>query len=291
MNAGPPPMFAEVRVAEGVLRAQLRNPRLAAQQDWVALTDLGGRWLDFAAPGMPSARARRYGLAAPQAADEVVFPIAEAPPARRLITPSGGPSWEAKTDIAAPDHTAYWLYALHAGVARRCAEPPPPGGLAEQVDRLNAPLLAPSPQPSCTPREALACGMSLEEAAVGALTDLLGREPDLDLAARAAEGGAAGFADRVVELAAADEVWEGAGRVTVPAVSFFRTRAAHIARVRRAPLSLITTNAEQAFRALGLSFDPSLWSAAYFDGALASVQGEVAAFARRADPLPLMTLG
>ncbi|MBX2855306.1 MAG: hypothetical protein KTR21_09970 [Rhodobacteraceae bacterium] len=284
-------MFEEVQVEEGLVRARWRNPRLLAPDDWVALTDLGGRWLDLAIPGAPSARARRYGLAVPQAADEVVFPIAEAPPARRLTDQAGRAFWEVQADIDTPDHHAYWLYALHAGVAQRCTPPPPPDGLAERVDRLNAPLLAPSPLPCCTPREALVFGMPVAEAATGALADLLGREPALDLVSRAAEGGAARFSDRIIELSAHEVVWRGFGQTPVPAVSFFRTRTAHIARVRRVePPPQPAVNAEQAFRALGLSFDPSLWSAAYYDDALAAVEGDLAAFVRRVDPLPLMAL-
>ena len=285
-------MFEEVQVSEGLVRARWRNPRLSSPDDWVALTDLGGRWLDLAIPGAPSARARRFGLAIPQAVDEVVFPIKDAPPARRLIDSTGRPSWEAQTDVEAPDHCAYWLYALHAGVSRRCADPPPPDSLAEQVDRLNAPFLAPSPLPRCTPAEALAFGMSASEAAVGALTDLLGGgEPELGLVTRAVSVGSGRFSDKLIELAALDSVWRGAGQTPVPVASFFRTRAAHITQLRQLDQpSQPAANVEQAFRGLGLKFDPSVWSATYYDEILGAVKGDVAAFARQADPLPLVTL-
>lgn len=264
------------RREDGGVAARIRNPRLRRPADLVVLTDLGGRMLDAAFPGRRSALSRRFSRSAAPEAGDVLF--GEAPDGPLL------------------------LYAVFAGAWAVVGAPPPVRGAADYVERVNAPFLAPSAHGACTAAEAIALGASVEDVLRGAAVDLTGRVDDVDAletAAAEVRSGKRDVEDAILAFAAGGAV-AGAhfGARRAPAASRMRARATFVARLaadfdgrplrRRRPEGGAEATVEDAFGAFGVAFDAALWRSEHFEPLLASVDGDPAAFARRANPLRLI---
>lgn len=275
-------MFEAIARQGDQITAVIANPRLARPADLIALTDRGGRLLDIAAPGRPSALSMRVSGDAPEAPDQVLF--------------AGAPA------------EAALLYALFDGAWAELDGRAPIDDLAARIDWLNAPFLARTAHPACAPAEALALGATPDAVLAGMRADLFGAA-----AARYSFDAAAGrrqlrqSSARRGDAAAATMLWIAASeamaefcwrrpiaeRPRLPAASWFRSRAghqAHLTAPRAAPAlaAMRTDSVEDAFRVIGARFDPSLWRRAHYADLLQSVGGQIGRFAKIAAPLPLI---
>lgn len=265
MSVAPPVSIEPLSVEEGAVHVRIVHPRLRRGAEALMLTDLGGRILDVAFPGRPSARARRLARRGPEAPWDALF-------------------WA--ENAAGP----FYVLALSDGTATPTAPLGPPISLDDHVDRLNAPFLAPRARPACAPAEAIALGADPEVAAACCHQDVLRREADAwarEEAGRALASGRLSIDELILSLAAGEEMTARVfGREKAPALSGFRRRVAH--RPRPAPTATPRAETvEAAFAALGLAFDPALWRSEPFEAALTEAEGDVAQFASRVDPLPL----
>ncbi|MCI4661830.1 MAG: DUF4214 domain-containing protein [Neomegalonema sp.] len=262
-------MFEQM-IADGPdLRIRFRNPRHSAALDILFLLDLHGRIEDVGLPGHPTAHCLYHGGdALLLEADTVVFPDGA-----RL---AGG----------------YYLYAPYSGQVHPGTDRLETSRIGDFVARVNLPALARQGGPSCTPDEARALGLPAQSVVAGLYQDILGRVPEPEEESFAADRlrqGELRAAELALELASGQEFQEQVrGKRLAPGLSAFRcSQLWHESDTSflLPDASMQIRSPELAFRALGLEFDPEIWSEGHYDALLQQAGHDLAAFARNAAPL------